>query len=660
MIEKIKSKAGSVYEIDVPENASGSKEIYISCPICSPYRQHKHHKEKKFAINIIKKSWRCNHCGEGGYFLNDEEYKKYKISPLRKKVNILELSDRQGLMKWLNDERKISKAVLKELNIGISITNITIQYTPEDKEEFIGKYMSRECVAFKFLNNGAIINVAYRDEWKNFKFETGADLIFWNIDAVKDSSVKEIIITEGFFDVASFYMANLKNAISVPNGIAISKDEVKLYKETGKFDASKTVNLKYVDKHFSLLDSKERFIIATDDDIPGKKLREELVQRLGKERCSYIEWGKYEYNNEKGEKKKCKDANDLLIHGGPEKILEAYKSAKSYPIDDVFTIDDVWENIESQYYNGLSKGLSIGYKTIDPHFSVKLGHTLLINGHFGMGKTTFMFNLCVILALKYKWPIMIYTPENYPVSEAMVTLIEIYLGETIDKDYRKNNMTIDKIKKAKKFINDYFFFVDNEDGYNPTQFLKLAKHMIRKHGIRVIVKDPWNAMEEDKRHGEGTFEYLRRVLTNEVKFANRYGIYNIINAHPPTPDKGFIRLLNAPSPLEVEGGSIWSKKMYEIVCIHVPYTNDWKDTTVEFYVQKVKNHKLIGVPTKDKPIVLKFDRRSQRYYEDNYCPLDDLIGNKAVQQEVQFINIIDKDDEDDDFKIKEINNIIPF
>ncbi|KAJ0083192.1 hypothetical protein Patl1_11533 [Pistacia atlantica] len=48
-------------------------------------------------------------------------------------------------------------------------------------------------------------------------------------------------------------------------------------------------------------------ILATDGDLPGQALAEELARRLGKERCWRVKWPKsYEVNH-------FKDANEAVI-----------------------------------------------------------------------------------------------------------------------------------------------------------------------------------------------------------------------------------------------------------------------------------------------------------------------------------------------------------
>ncbi len=56
---------------------------------------------------------------------------------------------------------------------------------------------------------------------------------------------------------------------------------------------------RFVDQHF---DDKAEIILAMDTDKRGVALRDELVRRLGVDRCKVVAWGEG-----------CKDANEYLL-----------------------------------------------------------------------------------------------------------------------------------------------------------------------------------------------------------------------------------------------------------------------------------------------------------------------------------------------------------
>lgn len=70
-------------------------------------------------------------------------------------------------------------------------------------------------------------------------------------------------------------------------------------------------------------------MLATDGDLPGQALAEELARRLGKERCWQVSWPK------KDEFSSCKDANEVLVNLGPEALREAIECAVPYEMQNL-------------------------------------------------------------------------------------------------------------------------------------------------------------------------------------------------------------------------------------------------------------------------------------------------------------------------------------
>jgi twinkle protein len=268
---KIIDSIGKVYNISwdgKSPNATGN--VHIICPICAHKRKSvAHQKEEKLGINVTKdpKPWRCNHCGEAGFVdrVGKKEDSKAKIRPLSKKIDFLEVSDK--LTKWFWEERKISIKTLRDFDISISEESMKIHRAPDDFSSSIGTYKVRRAINFKYIFNGMLVNIKFRDNWKNFKFISGASLIPFNLDAIKGS--KKCVIVEGEIDVLSYHEAGIDYVISVPNGATITPKEKEIYEKTGKFEIISNINLTYLDPVINDLEHIETFYLATDDDAPG-------------------------------------------------------------------------------------------------------------------------------------------------------------------------------------------------------------------------------------------------------------------------------------------------------------------------------------------------------------------------------------------------------
>lgn len=528
---------------------------------------------------------------------------------------------KRGISKEVVDKFKIKKAYRMILQLN------------SDNDKIRGTHQNRNCLAFPLINDGKLINVQYRDKDKNFAMESGAEKILFNVDSIKGKGIKRAIITEGYIDCMSFDEAGFPHVVSVPNGTTISKKELEIFKETGKIVSEKPLNLAYLDFHIKLFDSIEEVIVATDDDAAGIKLREELARRIGVEKCRFIRFSKYRKSNNEP----CKDGNDVLIHHGPKILAQMVETAEYFPTNDIIPLDQLFEKMLDSFGSPLIKGLSLNFKELEAHLSLHLGHTIAINGYPSMGKTSFILYLLVYCAVAFKWKSVLYTPENYPIENVYELLIEIYVGKSA-KFGSSDKMTIMQYKEGAKFIKDNIFIIaDNDDGYTPKEILAVFKNAIKRYGVRICCFDPWNALEHKMERSLNIDDYTKSRLSMINRFTVKYNVLTLIGVHPPTPEKSATKIYPVPSMFDVEGGGAWSKKMYEIVCIHRS-TDDFNDTTTEVHIQKVKVQKTTGVPTpRSLPAKINYNRKSNRYEDiDGESPLEIVLRDRTEQTELIF------------------------
>lgn len=610
-----------VYSVNIDSQISG--ENYVVCPICTPTRKPEHQKEKKLSINTSKfpKPWRCKHCDASGYVLEKDYIESLSIKPVIAPNNAISINDR--LAQWFWEERKIGIETLRHFNIKMSEETLMINKVLPGEEHLKGNWTLRRCINFNYYMDGMLINIKFRDISKNFKLLKGASLIMYNIDSIKNNDY--VVITEGEFEPMAYYEAGITSVVSVPNGSAVSPSEVEQFKKTGHININTGVDMTYLDNCIDKFKDLKTIYLATDDDAAGYKLRELLAQRLGRARCKYIEFSKYQ----RKDGSPCNDPNDVLIHCGKEELSYSINKAKSYPIKDVVTAKSYIDKITFNYDNETPPGLSTGYKSLDPHWRWMPGYFYALNGFPQMGKTTFMMNMAVISASLYGWKWGVYSPENYPIEQLIETIVEVYLGNTVQYGYSSISPRASKddmINAVQEFVSKHFHFIkDRFEGYTPSQLREIKLRLWESHGVNCFFTDPWkNLIHDDSMPLE---RYLNKELSAEVRFTSGNNVINIISAHPPTPERGKMTP-EAPSPYMMYGGAVWNNTAYGMLCIHRQNRTSMTDLKVEVHVQKMKNQKLAGVPTQD-PVILDFSRRSNRYMENgsiegeyNTFPLD--------------------------------------
>lgn len=509
----------SNYNIEIPAGKT-SGEITTTCPKCSHDRKKKN--IKCLGVNLSKGVWNCNHCAWSGGLKTMKEETSY-IKPTWK--NNTDLS--ANLVKWF-EGRGISQATL----VAMKITE-SKEFMPQTQQE-------ENTINFNYFRNGELVNVKYRDGAKNFKLHKGAELVFYNMDSMQD----EVYITEGEIDCLSFIQAGYTSVISVPNGANLNKN-----------------NLAYIDNCIDLFEGK-KIHIATDNDIAGRKLREELAERFGKERCDYVEF------------KDCKDANECLLKYGIQGIIDS--KPIDFPLEGVFTIADFSDDIEDMYVNGLDKGAD----TKIPGFDLRIvkGYITTITGIPSHGKSDWLDNVCLHLRMNEGWNGAFYSPENKPTQLHFSKLARKLIGKHWEGPMR---MSHTEMQLVKKYLDKKFWFVKPEKDFRLSTILAHVKMLKQKYGCDFFVIDAWNKLEH---RGEMTTDYVGKSLDELAAFCELNHIHCFLVAHPTKMPKKENGSYDVPTLYNISGSSNFYNKTDNGVCVYRNF--DTGKTSV--YRQKVK------------------------------------------------------------------------
>ncbi|XP_038893952.1 twinkle homolog protein, chloroplastic/mitochondrial isoform X3 [Benincasa hispida] len=288
------------------EHCTPGKYYCLFCPKCKGGR----FIERSLSLHVIPTGdfamWRCfqSECGWAGRIFADG---RLAFNGFSRTVKTVGRSARESLvLEPLGDElisyfnkRMISQETL-ERNVVMQIAGRQV------------------AIAFTYRQNGQLVGCKYRTMDKRFWQEKGTEKLLYGIDDINDAN--ELIIVEGEMDKLSVEEAGLLNCISVPGGAPskVSTDTVP--------SNEKDTAYQYLWSCKDYLDKVSRIILATDSDEPGQALAEELARRLGKHRCWRVDWPyKDDFN-------RFKDANEILMHLGPDALKNAIQDAKFYEL----------------------------------------------------------------------------------------------------------------------------------------------------------------------------------------------------------------------------------------------------------------------------------------------------------------------------------------
>ena len=196
--------------IEIPYNrTSGNIKTY--CPQCRDSRHNK--RDKSLSVDLATGVFNCHYCGWAGCAVEKEQrWDKpfYNPRPLARQKPEYKKPKQTG------NTAMSSKAIAWFAGRGISKKTLEQMRVTEGMEWMPQKNGQANTIQFNYYRRGELVNTKFRTGDKCFKMVSGAELLPYNIDAIKGQ--KECIITEGEMDALSFIECGRTDVVSVPNG----------------------------------------------------------------------------------------------------------------------------------------------------------------------------------------------------------------------------------------------------------------------------------------------------------------------------------------------------------------------------------------------------------------------------------------------------------
>lgn len=415
-------------------------------------------------------------------------------------------------------------------------------------------------VVFPFIERGAEVGRKYRAPGKKFWQEEGGRRTFWNSDVMDDPALEDgrqaLIITEGEIDALTAIDCGFPFAVSVPDGApSVPKDKKPDELDPLDPQAETSGKFEFMFNNRDRLKRIKRFIIAVDNDAPGKRLAAEIVRRLSPARCAFVTYpDELAVPDGEGGKKRAKDLNDVLMYFGREKVAEVLNAARPYPVRGLYRLSEYPDTPEIETF-------ATGFDGWSPWLKMFFGEFMVVSGVPSHGKSTWVLNLLFNLANVHGWRAAICSPEMPAVPILVDRFRRLYLGR------RPTPMERAEIKQADAWIEDHFLFIDtdptgagdNDEPFNLEWIIERATDAVLRDGIRVLVIDPWNEVDHARERNETMADYIARGIRALKRFARLYGVIVIVVAHPTKEvnKDGKQRTVNL---YDIEGAAHWFNK----------------------------------------------------------------------------------------------------
>lgn len=379
-------------------------------------------------------------------------------------------------------------------------------------------------IAFPYRRDGKLVSCKYRDIDKKFWQEKDTEKIFYGLDDIKGTN--DIIIVEGEIDKLAMEEAGFRNCVSVPDGAPPKVSSKELPPE------EKDTKYQYLWNCKEYLKKASRIVLATDGDVPGQALAEELARRLGRERCWRVKWPK------KNDKENFKDANEVLMYLGSDVLKGVIEDAELFPIRGLFNFANYFDELDAYYHRtlGYEYGVSTGWKNLNDLYNVVPGELTIVTGVPNSGKSEWIDALLCNLSASVGWKFVLCSMEN-KVREHARKLLEKHIKKPFfDKRYggSAERMSVEEFEQGKKWLNDTFYLIRCEDDSLPniSWVLDLAQAAVLRHGVRGLVIDPYNELDHQRPPNQTETEYVSQMLTKIKRFAQHHCCHVWFVAHP--------------------------------------------------------------------------------------------------------------------------------
>ena len=500
--------------IDIPNGKKG--EVQTICPACSHNR--KKSKDKCLSVNVEKGVARCHHCEE--FSIREViERKEYK-SPPQQWQNFTSLSE--PLVKWFKG-RGISQNTLIECKIT--------------EEAYYQPSKQSECnnVVFNYFEGEKLLNKKFRSADKKFTQCKDAKKVFYGLNDIVGE--KEIYIVEGEMDKLAMWEVGIRNCISVPNGANDLND--------------------VIENCENYIKDLDKIYICVDMDEPGVKLEKEIVKRFGKWRCERVEFI-------------GKDANDDLISDRLQ-LEKTISQSKPYPVDGTFTANDISDEIDDLYFNGMEETIKPkgeDFKKFNEIFSILMGQLTVVTGIPSHGKSNWLEWYLINLISDNDLKASFYSPEHLPMKLHHSQLAEKVVGKPFRGDYNGfSKMTHDELNQYKDWSSERVFITNPEKGemIGWDWLIEKFKEQIFRFGVDVFVIDAFNKV---KRNSPSDLAEIGEILGRLTLFVQAYNVHIFLVAHPTKMKKDQDGVYEIPSLYDVKGSGDFRDQAHNGLCIY--------------------------------------------------------------------------------------------
>lgn len=343
---------------------------------------------------------------------------------------------------------------------------------------------------FPYLRDGELVNVKYRNvaEKKDMRQEGGAEpcLFGWHLI---DPKARTVAITEGEIDAMTLHQCGIP-ALSVNAGAG---------------------NHQWLENDWERLDRFSEILIFFDSDEAGKLGAQEIVRRLGLERCKLVTLP-------------AKDANDYLLQGADASdFWQATRDAKTMDPEELRQASDFINKVKAMFYpaHADERDPVLRLDKDMDWFEFRPGELSVWTGYNGHGKSLLLSQ--VLLGLMAQGErVTVFSGEMTP---------ERQLKRLVKQATGLDRPTMKYIDAVGEWVTDKMWFFNVVGSAGIDRLLTVFLYANKRYGMRHFVIDSL-MMTDVPEDGPGSMTAQKEAVRKLCDFARRNGCHLHLVAHP--------------------------------------------------------------------------------------------------------------------------------
>lgn len=315
----------------------------------------------------------------------------------------------------------------------------------------------------------------------------------------------------------------------------------------------------------------------------------------------------------------------------------------------IYMLQDEMDLYKGFRDNGVPAIPGLGFsKKFDEHMRIIPGMMSTVIASANTGKTTFMLNKMVYMAVRFGWKFALFTPEQDAPKEIMgqkiplkafvvEVLASVLIGKPISKvkEFRRNGigtpemimpMSESEYNAALNFINEHFIFMNPQAGDAAfASIMGLAEYAVQKHDVKGIVVDPWNMVEDSLGDYTEAADKFRAITQFKRRTNVGWWITNHVSktglgSRMEKGEDGLTRKVESmPSGYDGKGGTEWMDMSDYVTVLFRPKGEP--ETTIR--VEKIRFQPVCGKIGEFRMIL---NLSNNRFYEIGRPSFDPLIN----------------------------------